>query len=34
MGHINALGDSVSAAHELADRALQKLSGNGSEQAA
>jgi hypothetical protein len=34
MGHINAVGDSVTAAHELADRALQKLSGDSGEQAA
>jgi len=34
MGHINAVGDSVTAAHELADRALRKLSGDSGEQAA
>jgi 5-(carboxyamino)imidazole ribonucleotide synthase len=34
MGHINALGDSVTEAHALADRALRKLSSGDSEQAA
>ncbi|HEY9147381.1 MAG TPA: ATP-grasp domain-containing protein, partial [Gammaproteobacteria bacterium] len=34
MGHINALGDSVTEAHALADRALKKLSSGDSEQAA